>query len=177
MNIFVGNLSGTTSRDDLRTLFAEHGEVKFATVILDRETGQSRGFGFVEMPNDEEARAAIEALNGTEYDGNDLRINEARPREERGGPRREGGGFQRREGGGGFQRREGGGGFQRREGGGGGFTPREGGNGGGFRRDGGNGGGGRFPRRDGGNNAGGRGGDRPSRWDDRPRRSWDDDEE
>ena len=98
MNIFVGNLSGETSADDLRATFSEYGYVKHTAVIKDRETGQSRGFGFVEMPDDDEAKAAMEALNGADLGGRDLRVNEARPREERPG------GFQRREGGGGPRR-------------------------------------------------------------------------
>lgn len=83
MNIYVGNLSYSTTDDSLRALFEQHGEVSSASVIENRETGRSRGFGFVEMPNDEEARAAIEALNDTEFEGRTLKINEARPRTER----------------------------------------------------------------------------------------------
>ena len=86
MNIYVGNLSWNTQESELRDLFSQHGAVDSARVLKDRETGRSRGFGFVEMPNDDEARAAIEALNGFELDGRQLRVNEARPREER--PRR-----------------------------------------------------------------------------------------
>ena len=86
MNIYVGNLSWNTQEPALRDLFSQHGSVDSARILKDRETGRSRGFGFVEMPNDDEARAAIEALNGFELDGRQLRVNEARPREER--PRR-----------------------------------------------------------------------------------------
>ena len=86
MNIYVGNLSWNTDNRQLTDLFSQHGTVDTARVLTDRETGRSRGFGFVEMPNDDEARAAIEALNGFEYDGRALKVNEARPREER--PRR-----------------------------------------------------------------------------------------
>jgi RNA recognition motif-containing protein len=82
MNIYVGNLSYSTTDDTLRTLFEQHGEVSSAKVVENRETGRSRGFGFVEMPNDEEARAAIEAINDTEFEGRTLKINEARPRTE-----------------------------------------------------------------------------------------------
>ena len=86
MNIYVGNLSFTTTSQDLENLFAEYGSVDSAAVINDRETGRSRGFGFVEMPNEAGAKA-IEELNGKDLDGRALKVNEARPREER-GPRR-----------------------------------------------------------------------------------------
>jgi cold-inducible RNA-binding protein len=79
MNIYVGNLSYSTTSEELRELFAEHGQVDSAAVIMDRDTGRSRGFGFVEMPDDA-GRAAIEALNGAEVGGRSLNINEARPR-------------------------------------------------------------------------------------------------
>ncbi|CAN5785310.1 RNA-binding protein [soil metagenome] len=90
MNIYVGNLNFRTTEATLREHFAAFGEVTSARVITDRETNRSRGFGFVEMPNDEEARAAIEALDGVEFEGRELNINEARPREprENRGPRR-----------------------------------------------------------------------------------------
>lgn len=91
MNIYVGNLSYSTTEDELRSAFAAYGEVSRATVITDKFSGQSKGFGFVEMPSDAEANAAIEALNETEMSGRNLRVNEARPREER-PPRRDGGG-------------------------------------------------------------------------------------
>ncbi len=86
MNIFVGNLSYSSSDESIRTLFEQHGEVASAKVITDRDTGRSRGFGFVEMPNDEEANAAIEAMNGKDLDGRSLNVNEARSKGEgRGG--------------------------------------------------------------------------------------------
>lgn len=88
MNIYVGNLSYQASEDDLREAFSAHGTVTSVSIIMDRATGQSRGFGFVEMASKTEGEAAIEALNGKELRGRALRINEARPREER-APRRE----------------------------------------------------------------------------------------
>ncbi len=91
-NIYVGNLTWECTADDLLALFQEHGSVARAQVITDRETGRSRGFGFVEMENDAEAQKAIEALNGADYKGRPLTVNEARPREERGGGYRGGGG-------------------------------------------------------------------------------------
>ncbi len=93
MNIFVGNLSYSSTEDSMRSTFEAHGDVSSAKIITDRETGRSRGFGFVEMPNDEHARAAISALDGTDFDGRPLRVNEARPRDDRGG----GGGPPRRD--------------------------------------------------------------------------------
>lgn len=87
MNIFVSSLSYDCTDRDLRQAFSVHGVVDSARIITDRETGQSRGFGFVEMPNDNEARAAIDAMNGRELLGRTIKVNEARPREERGGPR------------------------------------------------------------------------------------------
>jgi RNA recognition motif-containing protein len=83
-NIYVGNLPWGATADDLLQLFQDHGQVARAQVITDRETGRSRGFGFVEMVDDAEAQKAIEALNGTPYEGRPLTVNEARPREERG---------------------------------------------------------------------------------------------
>jgi RNA recognition motif-containing protein len=91
-NIYVGNLTWECTADDLLALFQEHGNVARAQVITDRETGRSRGFGFVEMENDAEAQKAIEALNGTDYQGRALTVNEAKPREDRGGGPRGGGG-------------------------------------------------------------------------------------
>ncbi len=79
MNLFVGNLPFSTSDDDLRQAFEAYGTVDSARVILDRDTGRSRGFGFVEMP-DEAANAAIEALDGSELAGRQIKVNEARPR-------------------------------------------------------------------------------------------------
>src|SRR6476646_11829189 len=84
-NIYVGNLSWETSSDDLLVLFQEHGKVGRAQVVTDRETGRSRGFGFVEMDDDSEAAAAIAALNGQQFQGRPLTVNEAKPREGGGG--------------------------------------------------------------------------------------------
>lgn len=80
MNIYVGNLPFTTTASELEDVFSEYGQVDSAAVISDRETGRSRGFGFVEMGNDEEARRAIEELDGSQLGGRDLRVNEARAR-------------------------------------------------------------------------------------------------
>jgi len=85
MNIFVGNLSYSTTEESLREIFEPHGEVSSIKVIKDRETGRSRGFGFVEMPNDEQGRAAISAIDGTEIDGRQLKADQARERQDRGG--------------------------------------------------------------------------------------------
>ena len=79
-NIYVGNLTFNTSSDDLERLFAEYGEVQRAAVITDRDTGRSRGFGFVEMASDDAAKAAIEALNGKNVDGRELTVNVAKER-------------------------------------------------------------------------------------------------
>jgi len=81
MNIYVGNLSFNTHDEDLHEVFAEFGDVTSAKVIVDRETDRSRGFGFVEMSSDDEGNAAIEALDGAEVGGRNLRVNEAKPRE------------------------------------------------------------------------------------------------
>lgn len=121
MNIYVGNLSWNLKDQDLSNLFAAHGEVTSAKIVNDKFTNRSKGFGFVEMPNDEQAQAAIAALNGTEVDGRNIVVNESRPKPEGSG----GGGFKKRSFGGG-----GGGGFKK--GGGGGY---KGGNGGGYNRD------------------------------------------
>jgi len=83
--IYVGNLSYETTDSTLRNLFGSYGTISSATVLVDRETGRSRGFGFVEMENDSEATAAISALNGKTVDGRALNVNEARPREPRAG--------------------------------------------------------------------------------------------
>lgn len=83
MNIYVGNLAFGLSDDRLREVFAEFGEVTSAHIIMDRETNRSRGFGFVEMSNEEDGNAAIEGLNGSELDGRTLKVNEARPRQPR----------------------------------------------------------------------------------------------
>ncbi len=84
MKIFVGNLSFGATEDAVRSLFETHGTVDQVSILTDRETGRSRGFGFVEMSNDQEAAKAISALSGRELDGRALTINEARPREDRG---------------------------------------------------------------------------------------------
>lgn len=91
-NIYVGNLAWECTPDELRTLFEEFGKVNRSQIIADRETGRSRGFGFVEMPNDHEADEAIQQLNGAQYKGRPLTVNEARPRETRGGGGYGGGG-------------------------------------------------------------------------------------
>ena len=103
--LYVGNLSYDISDADLEQLFGQHGTVSSSTVIVDRATGRSKGFGFVEMGSDQEAQAAIQALNGQEYSGRPLTVNEAKPREDRGGGGGGGGG-----GRGGFGGRGGGGG-------------------------------------------------------------------
>lgn len=82
-NIFVGNLSFSASEQDLRTLFEAYGTVDRVSIITDRDTGRSRGFAFVEMPDDQEAERAIAALNGSDMGGRSLNVNEARPRSER----------------------------------------------------------------------------------------------
>jgi RNA recognition motif-containing protein len=123
MKLYVGNLSFQTSSDDLQQLFSQAGTVESASVVEDRETGRSRGFGFVEMSSNEEGQKAIEQFNGKEINGRNLTVNEARPRENRGGG---GGGGRGGYGGGGGGR--GGGGGNR--GGGGGYG---GGGGGGSR--------------------------------------------
>jgi cold-inducible RNA-binding protein len=120
-NIFVGNLSYQTTESELEALFGAYGAVERVTVVRDRDTGQPRGFAFVEMTNANEAANAMQAMNGREMNGRTLNVNEARPREQRSG------------GGGGF-------------GGGGGRGGNRGGGGGGF--GGGGGGGGRGGRRD-----------------------------
>lgn len=130
MNIYVGNLPFNTGEEDLRQVFAAYGQVDSVAIIKDKMTGRSRGFGFVEMANDAEAREAIAGLNGTEMEGRTLTVNEARPRSE-------GGGGGRRQGGGGSR---GGGGYGDRRGGGGGYGDRRGGSGGGRRQGGGGGG-------------------------------------
>ena len=86
MSIYVGNIAYTVSQEDIQEVFADYGTVKRVTVPMDRETGRPRGFAFVEMSEDAEEDAAIEALNGAEWLGREIRVNKARPREER--PRR-----------------------------------------------------------------------------------------
>jgi RNA recognition motif-containing protein len=140
MKLYVGNLSFQTSSEDLQQLFSQAGTVESASVVEDRDTGRSRGFGFVEMATKEEGEAVIAQFNGKEVNGRSLTVNEAKPREDRGG----GGG--NRGGGGGRGGYGGGGGG--RSGGGGGY-----GGGGGGRGGGGYGGG-----------SGGGGGNREPRW-------------
>src|SRR6476661_3839995 len=136
--LYVGNLSFRVTSEDLQDYFAGAGEVESANIVMDRETGRSRGFGFVEMASEDAANAAIAQFNGQEFDGRNMVVNEARPREDRAGGAGGGGGY-----GGGGGNRGGGGGY----GGGGG---NRGGGGGGY------GGGGR------GGDRGGYGGD--DRW-------------
>ena len=126
MNIYVGNLSWGLKDQDLANLFTPFGEVASAKIVMDKFTQRSKGFGFVEMPNDEQAQAAIAQLNGSEIEGRNLVVNESRPKEGNGG----GGGFKKRSFGGG-----GGGGFKK----GGGYGGNRGGNGGGYNRGGGGG--------------------------------------
>jgi RNA recognition motif-containing protein len=122
--LYVGNLSYDVDSSELEQLFGQHGQVVSAQIINDRDTGRSKGFGFVEMANDAEADAAITALNGQQHNGRALTVNEARPREDRGG----GGGGRGGYGGGGGGRSGGGGGYG---GGGGGGRGGYGGGGGG----------------------------------------------
>jgi hypothetical protein len=152
-NIFVGNLPYAITEQDLMDLFGQHGTVEKASIIIDRETGRSKGFGFVEMPDDTQAQNAINALNNFDMKGRKLAVNEARPREER--PRSFAGG---RGGGGGGGYRGGGGGGGWSGGGGGGGGGWSGGGGGGGGWSGGGGGGGRGGDRGGGGGGGDRGG-------------------
>ena len=92
-NIFVGNLSFDTTDSDLHAAFGAYGQVGRASVVRDRDTGQSRGFGFVEMSDSSQATQAMSALNGQDLNGRTLNVNEARPRESQGGGNRRGGGF------------------------------------------------------------------------------------
>ena len=114
--LYVGNLSYNTTSSDLEQMFSQHGTVQSAEVIADRDSGRSKGFGFVQMGSDEEAQAAIASLNGQEQEGRTLTVNEAKPREDRGG----GGGGGRGGGGGGSRGGYGGGGGGGGRGGGGG---------------------------------------------------------
>ncbi len=134
MNIFVAKLNYNTSELDIRQLFEQFGTVDSVKIITDRDTGRSKGFGFVEMPDDEEAYAAINALNETEVDDFNIAVKKAVPREERNNRRGGGGGYNRNRGGGG-------GGYRDRRGGGGGGGYRDrrdsggdGGGGGGYRQ-------------------------------------------
>jgi RNA recognition motif-containing protein len=134
IKLYVGNLSFQTSSDDLRDLFAQAGTVETANVVEDRDTGRSRGFGFVEMANKEEGEAAIAQFNGKEFNGRNLTVNEARPREDRGGRGGGGGGGRGGFGGGGGGGRGGyGGGGGGNRSGGGGYGGGSGGGGGGNR--------------------------------------------
>ena len=151
--LYVGNLSYNIRDEDLQQAFAQYGSVSSAKVMMDRDTGRSKGFGFVEMGSDAEAQSAINGMNGQALDGRAIVVNEARPREER--PGGFGGGGGRPGGGGGF------GGGGRSGGGGGGFGGGGGGGyggGGGGRSGGGGGYGGGGGGRSGGGGGGGRGG-------------------
>jgi len=159
-NIYVGNLSFRATEDEIRQAFARFGEVSKVSIIVDRETGRSRGFAFVEMPSGDEAKAAVEALNQQEVAGRRISCNEARPREERpagGGGYGGGGGGGYGGGGGGGRRERGGGGGG--DSGGGGYGGGGGGYGGGG-YGGNNSGGGGY----GGGNGGGGGGGRRERY-------------
>ena len=124
MKLYIGNLPFSTDDSQLRSLFESHGEVVSASIVMDRDTGRPRGFGFVEMSNDDEARSAIEAMNGQQVDGRAIVVNEAKPRESRGGFGGGGGGGRSSGGGGGRSGGGGGGGY------GGGGGGRSGGGGG-----------------------------------------------
>ncbi len=133
MNIYVGNLSWSMTDDDLMNLFTEHGSVTSAKILKDKMNGRSKGFGFVEMEDDEAAKAAIAALNEIEFQGRKLIVNESQPRAEGDRPKRSfggGGGGNRGGGGGGY-----GGGGGRSGGGGYGGGGNRGGGGGGYNRD------------------------------------------
>ena len=117
MNIFVAKLNFKTRKEDLEKAFSQFGQVSSAKVVTDRDTGRSKGFGFVEMPNDAEAKKAIAELHQAELEGRSITVNEARPQEQRSGG---GGGGYRGGGGGGGYRGGGGGGGGYRGGGGGG---------------------------------------------------------
>ena len=144
--LYVGNLSYNTTSSDLEQLFSQHGTVQSAEVISDRDSGRSKGFGFVEMGSDQEAQAAIAALNGQQHDGRTLTVNEARPKEDRGGGGGGGRGGYGGGGGGGGRGGYGGGGGGGGRGGYGGGGGGYGGGGGGY----GGGGGGRGGRGGGG---------------------------
>lgn len=100
MNIYIGNLPFAVGEEDLREIFEEYGEVASAKVVTDRMTGRSKGFGFIEMDNDDEANNAIKELNNAEVSGRNIKVNESKPRPAMNR------GFDRRGGGGGYQRRE-----------------------------------------------------------------------
>lgn len=127
MNIYVGNLSWSMSEEDLRGLFEQYGTVSSVKIVKDRETGRSRGFGFVDMPDDNEGQAALTNLYDTEVMGRKIIVNESQTKPNAGGGG--GGGFKKRSFGGGG----GGGGYRKGGGGGGGYN--RGGGGGGYNRD------------------------------------------
>jgi len=129
MNIYVGNMHFSLTNEDVNNLFSQFGSVTSAKIINDKVTGRSKGFGFVEMENDEDARKAIAGLNESEVMGRKLIVNEARPQEQRSGG---GGGGYRGGGGGGGYRGGGGGGGYNKGGGGGGYN--KGGGGGGYNK-------------------------------------------
>jgi RNA recognition motif-containing protein len=159
--LYVGNLSYNVRDDDLQQAFAQYGTVSSAKVMMDRDTGRSKGFGFVEMGSDPEAQAAINGMNGQALDGRAIVVNEARPREERPGGFGGGGGSRGGFGGGGGSGGFGGGGGGRSGGGGGyggGGSGGYGGGGGGGRSGGGGGYGGGGGGRSGGGGGGSRGG-------------------
>ena len=140
MNIYVGNLSWTMTDDDLSNLFTQYGSVTSAKILKDKMNGRSKGFGFVEMEDDEAARTAISNLNETEVQGRKLIVNESQPRQEGEGgfKKRPGGGGGYGGGGGGGYKKSGGGGYGGgggRSGGGYGGGGRSGGSGGGYNRD------------------------------------------
>jgi hypothetical protein len=150
MDIYVGNLPYTATEEDVTGLFAAYGPVERVKIITDRETGRSKGFAFVTLGDQSQLNASIEALNGFDYQGRELRVNASEPKEFKpGGGRPSGGGGGGYGGGGGGDRRGGGGGY----GGGGGGGDRRGGGGGGY-------GGGGGDRRGGGGGYKGGGGDR-----------------
>jgi RNA recognition motif-containing protein len=128
MNIYVGNLSWTMTEEDLRSLFEQYGTVSSVKIVKDRETGRSRGFGFVDMPDDNEGQAALTNLYDSEVMGRKIIVNESQTKPNAGGGG--GGGFKKRSFGGG-----GGGGGYRKGGGGGGGGYNRGGGGGGYNRD------------------------------------------
>jgi RNA recognition motif-containing protein len=112
MNIYVANIPFKSSESDLKQLFEQHGEVTSAKIVIDKVTNRSRGFGFVEMPDSTAAKQAITNLNGADFEGKALVVNEARPKTDSG--QRGGGGYGNREGGSGYGNRGGGGGFNKR---------------------------------------------------------------
>lgn len=121
MNIFIGSLPYSLKESDLRAFFEEYGEVSSAKIITDKFSGRSKGFGFVEMPDDESAAKAIEELNGAEVDGRTIVVNKAEERKE-GGEKRSS--FRNNNGGGGYSNNRSGGGYNNNRGGGGGRNER-----------------------------------------------------